>query len=347
MAIVFDAPVTPDALTAFTRNVPAEDNLRLFNALPGRTHSDNTIDFSEIVKRNRTAKYRAFDGSISVSARDTASTSSVGMIPLSDSRNVGEYEKLKLQFARTGGTNTGILANALYNDGEDLTRNIQRRLELAIGDVLSDGKLTVNENGLNGFEADFGVPADQKVTPAGAAWTNTATAKVLSDLLLWHVVYVSANGGPAGALRTSQRVLTLMQTNSEIVAAVHGTASGKSRVNRAELNELFASEGLPAVADPYDYLVDVDGVNTRTVTEGTLQFTPANLGDFMHLAWGVTATALELVNSNLAEMSFGDAAGIVGVVEKVGPPYREFTFVDAVAMPVLDRAEALMIATVI
>jgi hypothetical protein len=45
-------------------------------------------------------------------------------------------------------------------------------------------------------------------------------------------------------------------------------------------------------------------------------------------------------------MSFADAPGIVGVVEKVGPPYRQFTFVDAVAMPILAQPKRLFVATV-
>lgn len=346
MAIVFDAQVGPDALTAYVRNVPAEDNLALLNAFPTRTNESNTINFSEIVKRNRTAKYRAFDGSISVSDRDTGTASSVGMIPLSDSRNMGEYERLKLEFARTGGTNTSILANAIYNDATDLTRNVQRRLELAWGDVLTDGVLTINENGLVGFEADFGVPADQKVTPAGGLWSNTATAKALTDLITWHDVYVAANGAPAGAIRTSQTVIRLVQKNKEIIDAVHGASTGKTRVTLTELNDLMASEGLPSFAAPYDLQLDVDGSFTRAIPANRLLFTPADLSDLGHTEWGVTATALELINSKEADLTFEEAAGIVGVVEKIGPPYREFTYVDAVAMPVLDRAEALMIATV-
>lgn len=346
MAIVFDAQVGPDALTAYVRNVPAEDNLALLNAFPTRTNESNTINFSEIVKRNRTAKYRAFDGSISVSDRDTGTASSVGMIPLSDSRNMGEYERLKLEFARTGGTNTSILANAIYNDATDLTRNVQRRLELAWGDVLTDGVLTINENGLVGFEADFGVPADQKVTPAGGLWSNTATAKALTDLITWHDVYVAANGAPAGAIRTSQSVIRLVQKNKEIIDAVHGASTGKTRVTLTELNDLMASEGLPSFAAPYDLQLDVDGSFTRAIPANRLLFTPADLSDLGHTEWGVTATALELINSKEADLTFEEAAGIVGVVEKIGPPYREFTYVDAVAMPVLDRAEALMIATV-
>lgn len=346
MAIVFDAPVSPGALTEFVRNVPSPDNLALLNAFPSVTNETNTINFAEIVKRNRTAKYRAFDGSISVSDRDTGSVSSVGMIPLSDSRNMGEYERLKLEFARTGGTATGVLANAIYNDATDLTRNVQRRLELAWGDVLADGVLTINENGLVGFEADFGVPADQKVAPSGALWSNVTTSTPLSDLILWHDVYVAANGAPAGAIRTSQAVIRLVQKNKEIIDAVHGATSGKTRVTLTELNDLMASEGLPAFAAPYDLQLDVDGSFVRSVPTNRLLFTPADLGDLGHTEWGVTATALELVDSKEAEFGFSEAPGIVGVVEKIGPPYREFTYVDAVAMPVLDRAEALLIATV-
>jgi hypothetical protein len=55
---------------------------------------------------------------------------------------------------------------------------------------------------------------------------------------------------------------------------------------------------------------------------------------------------LELVNSNEADLSFEEAPGIVGVVEKTGPPYRQFTYVDAVAMPILADARKLFVADV-
>lgn len=342
MALVFDAPVSPGAQTAFVRAVPVPDELQLLNAFPAQYLQTNTVNFSEIVKRNRTARYRTFDGRIHVSERDAGSSASVSLLPLSTSSNMGEYERLQLEFARAQGTNRAGLANAIYDDSVDLTREVQRRLEQAWGDVLTDGKLTVNENGLVGFEADFGVPSNQKVT-AATLWSVTATAKVLSDLIAWHDVYVAANGGPAGAIRTSQAVLRLVQRNAEIIAAA---APGKSRVSLDELNDLLASEGLPPFVAPYDYQVDVDGSFTRTVPANRVIFTPANLADLGYTAWGVSATSLELVNSSAVDMSFEEASGIVGVVIKEGPPFREFTFVDAVAMPILSDAKRLMIATV-
>ncbi|WP_394620943.1 major capsid protein [Lentzea sp. JNUCC 0626] len=157
MAIFFDAEVSPDALTAFVREVPMPANLAISNAFPTRTVDDHKVDFREVVHTNRTAKFRAFDGAISTMGRDGGSEYEVSLLPLSNSINMGEYERLQLQFARTGGTNKAALANAIYNDAQNLVASIRNRIELAWGDVLTDGKLTISENGLTGAagEADF------------------------------------------------------------------------------------------------------------------------------------------------------------------------------------------------
>lgn len=347
MAIFFDAPVSPDALTTFIREVPIPSQLGLSNLFPERQLDTNTVDFGEIVRTNRTARYRSYDGRIHVTERDAGSESRIKMPPLSTSLSMGEFERLQLEFARTGGTNREALARAVYNDGENLTRYVRNRVEQAWGDVLTDGILTIDENGFQG-EADFGVPAAHKVSPA-TLWSDTTNATVLSDLIAWLDVYVSGadgNGIPPGSISTSQRVLRFMQRNAEIINAVHGSASGRTRVNREELNDLLASEGLPPVGDPYDTVVDVDGTSTRTIPDDRLLFLPGNIEDLGFTAYGISATALELVDSSVSDFSFEDAPGIVGVVEKVGPPYREFTFVDAVGMPILANARALLVADV-
>lgn len=345
MAIWYDAPVPPDALTAFIRDVPLNPTLGLLNAFPREESDDNTVDFAEIVRTNRTAKYRAFDGRIHVSERDVSSEKRVKLMPLGTSLNESEYERLQREFARSGGTRTEALERSIYNDAENLTREVLNRLELAWGDVLTDGILTIDdENGLMGFEADFGVPANHKVT-AGTAWTNIA-APALDNLIAWNDVYIATNGGPAGAIRTSQRIIRLMQTNTQIVNAVYGAAAQRTRVTLSELNDLLADYGIPNVVAPYDGVLDVDNVLTRVIPDDRLLFTPSDLGSLGATVFGVSATALELVDSNVAELSFEEAPGIVGVVEKVGPPYRKFTFVDATAMPILKDARRLFIADV-
>jgi len=335
MPLVFDAPVSSGALTTFVRQIPLDSELSLLAAASTRTVNNNQIDWNEITRRNRTARYRAWDGRIHVSSRDSGESKYVNLLPLSTSINMGEYERLQIEFARTQGTNKGALVDAIYNDAERLTREVQARLEQGIGDLLTDGVLTIDENGLVGFEADFGVPADQ-IETAGVLWSSPSTALILDDLHAWVDVYVANNGVRPGAIRTSQQVITLMLQNEQIIEA-----------SLADLQGLLASEGLPPLVQSYDTQVDVDGELQRVIPANRVLLTPASLSDLVQTVSGVTVTALELVNSAKVDFTFQDAPGIVGVVVKEGPPFRQFTFVDATAMPILTDAKRLMVATVL
>lgn len=346
MAIVWDAPVKPGALTWFTRDVPLNAENRLLAEAPRQDLQTNTINFGEIVRRNRTARYRSFDGRVHVSERDSGETRNVGLIPLSTSTNMGEYERLQLEFARTQGTNTAALANAIYDDATQLTREVHARLEQAWGDVLSDGKLTVNENGLVGFEADFGVPATHVVN-AASPWSNTTTATALTDFRTWSDRYRDTNGVGAGVAVSSQATLRLFLRNKEVIDSIYGTSAGRTAARLSDVNDFLLSEGLPVWGEPYDTQVDIDGTLTRVIAANKVIFRPANFADLGYTAWGVSATSLELVGSTQTDVSFEQAAGVVGVVVKSeGVPFRQFTYVDAVAIPVLSDAKRLLIGTV-
>lgn len=345
MPIVFDAPVEPDALTAFVREVPTP-SIHALTALFGRRDvADNRVDFAEIVRTNRTARFRSWDGRIHVSQRDIATENYVKLPPLSSSLSMGEYERLQLEFARTGGTRQAALVQSIYNDGQNLTNEVLNRMEQAWGDVLTDGKLSINENGLVS-EADYGVPAGHIVAPAGALWSNVTTSVPLTDLLLWSDTYNTTNGFRPASFITSLATQRLLQRNKEVIDAVYGATAAKTRVTSTELNDLLSSEGLPTMRDPYDTQVDVDGSTVRVIAADKVILLPDDPTQIGYTAYGVTATALELVDSNESDLSFEDAPGIVGVVEKVGPPYRQFTYVDACGMPVIVAGKQLLIADV-
>jgi hypothetical protein len=159
MAIVFDGPVSPDALTEYVRNVPTPVNQILNQVLPDRHFTKNKIDVSVLTRRGRTARFRAFDANVHKTSRDTAVINTVKLPPLSDSISMGELESLELELARNEGSNMQSLIEQMYDDAGNLTRNIQRRMELARGDVLTDGKFTLAGEGGLTLEADYGVPA--------------------------------------------------------------------------------------------------------------------------------------------------------------------------------------------
>lgn len=348
MAIWWDSPVPPDAQTAFMREVPFGSNLGLTNLFGRQTSEDNTVDFSEIVRTNRIARYRTWDGRIHVSERDSGSDKRVAILPLSTSLNESEFERVMRMINRTRGTNMRMVENAIYNDSERLTREVQNRIEMAWGDVLSDGVLTINEGGLGGSAgtADFGIPSGQKVT-VGTPWSTVASSTVFADLNTAVQTYITNNGFAPGSILTSAATQGYMRQSAELVDQIYGTTDSRTRVKQSELADFLRDElyGIQ-LRDPYDSSFDVDGVTTRTLAANKVILLPPNVDDLGYTVWGTTATAEELVNSNQSELSFEDAPGIVGVVEKVGPPYRSFTFVDAVAMPILANAKLVSVLTV-
>lgn len=345
MAIVFDGPVTPDALTTFVREVPTPADQVLDQLLPNRYFDRNSIDVQELTRTNRTARFRAYDGRLHVSERDTSVLKTVKLPPLSSSLSMGEYERLQLEFARTGGTNQNALVESIYNDAENLTREVQARMEQARGDVLVDGKFTLAGEGGLFMEADYGVPAGHIVAP-GVLWSSTGTATIIANLTAWVDIYVATNGFAPGGMVISRQVLNYMLQNAELRTLSASLVGTPGLLTRPSVDNALAAYSLPPITMVYDTVVDVDGSSTRVLPADRVIFHPPNPSDLGFTAWGVSATALELVNSNEAEMSFEEAPGIVGVVEKSGPPYREFTYVDAVGMPVIQNGRLLMVADV-
>lgn len=339
--IVFDAPVSPEDQTAFVRRVPLQSNLTLSQKFPTVVKQTNKVRFSEITKTNRTARFRAFDGRIHVADRDGASDKEISMPALSDSRSTGEYERLQIEAARLGGTNVVPMVNAIYDDSEDLTRYVQNRMELAIGDVLTDGKLTINDDGYKA-ETDYGLPAAHRPT-AATLWTG-AGALAFSDLIGWCDAYEEANGFRPGSVLTSRRMVRLFNQNKEVIDAVAGAQTGKTRVSLAEAATTLDNEGVPSLWETYETRLDVDGTSTRVVADDRVILLPPNPEDLLEIRYGLSATALELVGDSRSSLGFEEAAGIVGVVVKEGPPFRQFTFVDAVGMPVLKDVKKLFVA---
>lgn len=345
MAIVFDGPVTPDALTTFVRQVPTPADQVLDQLLPNKYFDKNTIDFAELTRTNRTARFRAFDGRLHVSERDSNITKQVKLPPVSTSISTGELERLQLEFARMGGGDNAAIVSAIYDDATNLTREIQARMEQARGDVLRDGKFTLTGEGGLFMEADYGVPANHFVSP-GTPWTTVASATIIANESTWIDTYVATNGFAPGGQVVSRRILNLMLQNAELRTLMASLVGTPSLITRPALEAALTAYGLPPIKFVYDTVVDVDGVSTRVIPDDLVIFVPPNVTDLGYTAWGVTATALELVNAATVDLSFSQAPGIVGVVEKSGPPYREWTFVDAVGMPVLANPKLLMVADV-
>ena len=346
--ILWDAAATPDEITFTIRQIPRRSELVLSNLAPITYSDSHTVRWGEISRRNRLASYRAFDGPIAVGGRDDEQDKQVRLAPFSRQLNMGEYERLAIEFERMAGGNRKVLADALYDDAENLTSSMHNRVEKALGTTLYTGVFDVNENGYRG-RADFGLPSANVFTAAVKWGANPTTAKAGDDLRAMGKQFLKSAGVRAGRIITSEAVMDALRFNAQIVAETVGTQAGRTWITQDELNNWFGQNRLPQLVVEYEtsFFNEETGMEERVIPEDRIIFTPANLGDVLQFRYGMSATALELIRSPRSEMTFADGPGIVGLAIKQGPPFRQFTYVDAVGMPLLMGAKSVVVGTVL
>jgi hypothetical protein len=344
--IIYDL-VLPSLLTGYIREVPIPAIFNLNQYLPDREIHDIEAMWDVVTRTNRAAKFRAYDAETPIGKRDSMTRSRVVLPPVGEKRVLTEYERLQLERLR-GGNNLDRLIEQLYADEEANVRAIRARMELARGDVLSDGKFTLTgENGLT-LEADFGIAGNHIVAP-GVLWSDHANATPLIDYWNWVQQYILDCGEPPGVVVTGRTTVAHMLQNQsirQIAATVVGTPA---QISRQQLNQTLDAYMLPPlVVQPYDTLVDVDGVSTRPIAANKFVMLPQNPSDLGYTAWGITAEALELaaLPAEQGGIALRDAPGVVGVVMKDSDPVRTWTKAAAVGMPIITDPRRLMVATV-
>ncbi|TDO18139.1 major capsid protein E [Mycobacterium sp. BK086] len=354
MSLLIDstAPIGAEDVLSFVQEQPIPSNNMLTQLFPREDQDTDSIDLSTLTVTNRTLQFRNWDGSFAPVARDTAKVGRVKLIPMGGFREEGEWERRQIEHLATAGTNIARLQTAIYNDLEQLTAYAYNRLELAWGDVLTDGVLTLNENGVV-QTLDFGVPSGNITTPSGALWSNHSSSVPLTDMLAWRDAWVAINGTLPGRILTSMEVASDLMQNTQLINAIKGAQTGATYVSLPEINAFIAGFGLPPIEMPnpgmtggsiYNSNFDVDGTSTRVLAANKFLFLPADPGEVGFTAWGVPTTVYEL---NAKNVQVNMAQGIVGMlIREDNPPFTKHAYVDAVVMPVIKDGRKLFVATV-
>lgn len=343
MALSFDY-IEPAALTGYVREVPTPANYILNRFLPDVFVGDIDVAWDVATQTNRAAKFRSYDAETPIGKSDSFSRSRLTLPPLGQKTLVSEFERLRLEQVRSGGDTRNRLVEAIYDQAAINTRAVLARLELARGDVLTDGKFSlVGENGLT-LEADFGIDSSHIVAPT-TVWSNHSASDPIGDSLGWNQTYTDDAGEPPGWALTSRTVMSDILQN-EKVRAMAGTLAGTPTiVTRAQLDTITDAYELPRFVT-YDTLIDVDGSSTRPIPVDRVVYLPRDPSSLGKTYWGVTAEALELAGGTNPQITFQQAPGLTGVVMKSFDPVQIWTKVGAIALPVITDSRRIMIADV-
>lgn len=342
MATLWTEIITPAELTGFAR-AAQEDYERtqgtLARWLPNRTTPDVVV--RTVVSTDGSgeqAQYRSFDAETPIGSGGAAERKVFELLPLGLKEHISEYNQLRAR----GGDGAAIVLGGAEAAAERVVKAIVNRLEVARGQVLDTGSLTINENGVM-QTVNFGRPAANSVT-AATLW-DASGASILEDLLTWTDTYAAANNRAAGSLVISRRVLAAMLRDEGIQSLVRGAGSAvEGPVSVDGMNAALAAYGLPTM-----HVYEGPIIGQSVLPDNKIYLLPAAVDPNT----GANELGATFVGPTLeaAEPEYGIAAaeqpGIAVGLWKTKDPIGAWVHSNATAMPILVNPVASMVATVL
>ena len=187
-----------------------------------------------------TASVYAFDTPTQIASREAISKGVAELALIKRQKQITEKELIKIQNPRNDRELKDVLKR-LYDDADSLVKSVNVRVESMRMELLSTGKIDIEENGVQ-VELDYGVPAGNQKS---FTW-SASTAKPLDDLTtLADAVEDESGVRPTRAL-TSRKVARAICSNASS-KTIFGANSDKI-VTLAQLNDLLSQMQLPIIA---------------------------------------------------------------------------------------------------
>ncbi|NEZ80382.1 major capsid protein E [Clostridium botulinum] len=285
------------------------------------------------------ASVHAFDTKTQMASREAIEKGVASLALIKRQIKIAEKEIIKINNPRTNAELTFVLSQ-LYNDSEKMVQAVKVRVEAMRMEVLSTGKLKIEENGVK-VTLDYGIPSANKKS---FNWSDPAASKPLDDLTTLADAVEDTSVRPTRAL-TSRKLARAICNSHSVRAAIHGVNSDKI-VSLAQLNELLEQLNLPQI-------VTYEGKYKVEKAKGfdTKRYFPDNIiamfgdGPLGETIYGLTAEEVKLIGDGKMDMAEMVDKIFVGTYTSIDP-VGEFTKAAATALPSLPHGEELGIGTI-
>lgn len=198
-----------------------------------------SLEFEVLTNASRTpviASVHGFDTESEIGQRE-AEKKAVELALIKRKMQLKEKEIIALESPRNEAEKRYLMQN-VYNDIDNLVESIKARVELMRMELISSGKITLNENNLNAV-IDYGVPSTNKV--ANVDW-DSDTSNPINDIITW----VNKLDSRPERVLTSTTILAKILSNKNVVNAIFGKDSTRI-ASVGELNNYLAQLQLPKI----------------------------------------------------------------------------------------------------
>lgn len=332
-------------LTVYARQLYTPANYRLTREiLPTTSIQGIRFRTTSAKRRVNAAKFRAYDAPTALAKRQAERVVNEGMLPaLGQTLPISEMDQILLDVGR--GADTSQYVDLLYSDVDRHVESIQTAQELAAGQLLANGVVTLPGLGL---DVNWNVPSANMPT-AGVLW-DQPSATPLSDERAW-IDYLIDSGAPAPKMvLTSRRARSMLASNAEYQMAFYGQNSANNpgtTLSPPEVDAVRARFGLPPIVI-YDVQVWNDDVYQRVIPDNKWILVPdVPASEWAQTQYGVTREAAKFTSGTNPALTREEAPGIVVVTKVEDDPVQIYTRGAAVGMPVLYVPDIHISATVL
>jgi len=332
-------------LTVYARQLTTPANYALTREiLPARQIQGVRFRTTSAKRRVNAAKFRAYDAPTALAKRQAERVVNEGMLPaLGQTLPISEMDQILLDVGR--GADTQAYIDLLYSDVDRHVESIQTAQELAAGQLLANGTVTLPGLGL---DVNWNVPSAN--TPTAAVLWDQPNATPLSDERAW-IDYLIDSGAPAPReVLTSRRARSMLAANAEYQVAFYGQNAANNpgtTLSPLEVDAVRARFGLPPIRI-YDVQVWNDDVYQRVIPDNKWILIPdVPASEWAETQYGVTREAAKFTSGTNPALTREEAPGIVVVTKVEDDPVQIYTRGAAIGMPVLYVPDIHISATVL
>lgn len=343
--------IYPAQLTGYVRQGLSDypqNQFTLSRWLPNRTVGDIAYRFAAGgTGLADAAQFRTYDAESVIGKRQGLTRVTGELPPISIKTRLSEYDQLRIRNGALNPANQEVI-RAILNDGLKNARSIEARMEIARGDALVNGSVTISENGVTAA-ISFGRAGGMSVT-AGTLWSTSATADPFGDLDTWRNAYVAQNGVEPGAILMSRSTLALMRRATNVAKAVFPSAANvPTLLSQTAISDALVAFGLPPLYVYYAQANTYAGSATPILPANKVLLLPAPVDPVDYEGtqlgatfWGTTAES-QLPEYGIEE---ADQPGIVVGTYHDPDPVGLWTKAAAIGVPIMANPNLAMAATV-
>ena len=227
------------------------------------------------------------------------------------------------------------LVRNIFDDTSNLLRGARVTRERMVMELISTGKIAINNNGV-AMEYDYGIDEDYQKVKVAKAWSDTENSNPLKDMRDWVEDFKIRYGVTLGYAVMTSKTFSYIANNKNVIKQLYPTVTDPSglMIRNEQVKQLVLDTvGVRILINNNIYATQVRGANKKFFPDNVVSFLPDS-GVLGNMVFGTTPEEVDLMNSALTSAKVQITDTGVAVKTSVSyDPVNVNTIVSQICLP--------------